>query len=232
MIAKKGKRTRENMKTLAGLLYKFGIPRNYVPENLNLATFLKVGGGETNAKSAFTEGEIAKIKNGIGKVPYADYVYCLIYLGFRPSEFLALDAKNYDRKEKAFIGGAKTEAGTNRVVTVSPKIQSIVDRLTKDKISGPVFCENGKKIPIKDFREYFYKVLEAVGIDNPTTEIAGNNVHRLTPHSCRHTFATLIKKITAPDKDKLELIGHSSEEMLRYYQDVSYSDLRKITDAI
>lgn len=41
-----------------------------------------------------------------------------------------------------------------------------------------------------------------------------------------------MKKIEAPEKDKLELIGHTSEEMLRYYQDVSYADLRKITDQL
>lgn len=55
---------------------------------------------------------------------------------------------------------------------------------------------------------------------------------RYTPHSCRHTFATLMKNVTASDKDKLALIGHTSTEMLRHYQDVNLEDLRKITDAI
>ena len=39
--------------------------------------------------------------------------------------------------------------------------------------------------------------------------------HRYTPHSCRHTFATLLKDVPAPDKDKLRLIGPTSAEMLR-----------------
>ena len=56
--------------------------------------------------------------------------------------------------------------------------------------------------------------------------------HKYTPHSCRHTFATLMKRVDGAEKDKLELIGHSSPEMLRYYQDVALDDLRKITDAI
>jgi hypothetical protein len=41
-----------------------------------------------------------------------------------------------------------------------------------------------------------------------------------------------MKRVDGSDKDKLELIGHSSAEMLRYYQDVNIDDLRKITDAI
>ena len=56
--------------------------------------------------------------------------------------------------------------------------------------------------------------------------------HLYTPHSCRHIFATLLKRIEAPSKDKQELIGHASEEMLKYYQDVDIQDLKRITDAI
>ena len=41
-----------------------------------------------------------------------------------------------------------------------------------------------------------------------------------------------MKRIDAPSKDKLELIGHTSEEMLRYYQDVKVDDLRRITDML
>ena len=52
------------------------------------------------------------------------------------------------------------------------------------------------------------------------------------PYQARHTFATLMKGVHAPDKDKLELIGHTSTEMLRHYQDVNIEDLRRITDAL
>lgn len=41
-----------------------------------------------------------------------------------------------------------------------------------------------------------------------------------------------MKRVEAPDKDKLELIGHTSTSQLRDYQDVSYEDLRRITDLI
>ena len=60
----------------------------------------------------------------------------------------------------------------------------------------------------------------------------GNKRHKYTPHSCRHTFATLMKRVPGASKDKQELIGHASEEMLRYYQDVGLEDLRAITDAL
>ncbi len=79
----------------------------------------------------------------------------------------------------------------------------------------------------------FYPVLETAGIDNPIVEITGGvKRHKYSPHSCRHTFTTLMKRVDAPSKDKLELVGHTSEEMLRYYQNVDIADLRKITNAL
>lgn len=227
----KGKRTRENMKALCGLIYKYAIPRNLV--NLNMGQYLIVGGGDHGEKDALPDEAVKLIESSVGKVPGADYVLCHCYLGFRPSEFLALDAINYNRKEKAFIGGAKTDAGKDRAVTISPKIQPIIDRLMQDKISGPVFCGNdGLKMDIKAYRALFYSVLEECGIENPVTETDGVKRRKYTPHSCRHTFATMMKRVPGADKDKLELIGHTSDEMLRHYQDVNYMDLRKITDAI
>lgn len=227
----KGKRTRENMKALAGLLYKYAIPRHMA--TLNLAQYLVVGGGDANAKTALPDYALEALRCAVGHVWGADYVISQCYLGFRPSELLALDTRDYDRRERAFTGGAKTDAGRNRVVTVSPKIQPIIDRLTKDKIAGPVFCgSDGKPMSIEQYRAMFYRVLDECGVDNPVEGPEGAKRHRYTPHSCRHTFATLMKRVPGADKDKLELIGHTSAEMLRHYQDIDFEDLRRVTNAI
>ena len=227
----KGKRTRENMKALCGLLYKYAIPRHQA--TLNLGQYLIVGSGEAREKAALPLAAVEQLRAGIGHIPYADYIVAQCYLGFRPGEFISLDAKDYDRQQRAFVGGAKTDAGRDRMVTVSPKIQPIIDRLMQNKISGPVFCgPDGQALSIKQYREAFYAALTAAGIENPITEKDGIKRRTYTPHSCRHTFATLMKNVSAPDKDKLRLIGHTSTEMLRHYQDVDIDSLRRITDAI
>ena len=227
----KGKRTQQNMKAVCGLIYKYGIPRQAIPDNLNLAQYLKVNGEDSTPRSSFTDDEILLIKKNIGKVDHADWIYCMIYLGFRPAEFLALDVKDYNKEEKAFVGGGKTEAGTNRTVTVSPKIITYIENIIGERKGGPLIkSPKGTNWDYSNFRQdVFYPVIEQCGIENP---ILDNGVHKYTPHSCRHTFATLMKRVAGADKDKLELIGHTSTEMLRYYQDVSFDDLRKITDNI
>ena len=226
-----GKRTLENMKAVCGLLYKYAIPRNLA--SLNMGQYLVVNGAAGIGKEGLPMDTLDTLVKNVDKVPYANYIVAECYLGFRPSELLELDVSNYDRVNKTLTGGAKTEAGKNRVVTISPKIQSIIDRLTENKIAGPIFCaENGSQMPIEEYRQKFYEALEACGIENPITEVNGVKRRKYTPHSCRHTFSTLMKNVQAPDKDKLALIGHTSTEMLRHYQDVDIDGLRRITDAI
>ena len=231
----KGKRTQENMKALCGLVYKYGIPRQTVPNNLNLAQYLIVGGDKGSHRESFDDIQIEKIRQQIGQQKYADYAYCLIYLGFRPSEFLSLDISSYNSDKHCFVGGAKTPAGINRVVTISPKIREYICAIIGDRTCGPVFCNDKNEAwALKDFTEKaFYPVLESAGIDNPMVQIGGGTMrHKYTPHTCRHTFATLLKNVQASDKDKLALIGHASDEQLRYYQDVNLADLEKITNII
>lgn len=223
-----GKRTRQNMKAMIGLVYKWAVPRHQAP--MNLAPYLVVNAEDTGSREGIPLADLEKIRALVGTVPYAEHIVCQCYMGFRPSELLALDVSNYNRKERAFVGGAKTEAGTNRTVTISPKIQPIINRRVSGKIAGQVFCKpDGSPLNLKTYRAEFYKVLEMAGIENPAGE---DKRRRYTPHSCRHTFATMMKGVTGADKDKLALIGHTSDTMLRHYQDVSYDDLRKITDVI
>ena len=230
-----GKRTRQNMKAVMGLIYKYGIPRHIVPDNLNLAQFLVVDGEAAAHRDAFTDIQIQQIKKACGIVPHAELIYMMIYLGFRPSEFLALKKADFHVMGDTLvaIGGAKTDAGKGRIVPVSEKIRPMVNLLLKQTDDYLVPCD-GHVDRLKYFTEsIFYPTLEDIGIDNPMVEIAGGKTrHKYTPHSCRHTFATLMKRVGGADKDKQELIGHSSSEMLRYYQDVEVEDLKKIIEAI
>lgn len=223
-----GKRTRQNMKALCGLMYKYAVPRGYA--ELNLAQYLIVGGEGGAERESFNAEQIEKLRIASGSVPYADYIYCMCYLGFRPSEFLALRVQDYDPVSQTLTGGAKTNAGKNRIVTISPKLRPIIDGIVSTRTSGALFCdENGKEFNYDRFRDSaFYNALELSGIENPVEK----GRHKYSPHTCRHTFATLMKNVPGAEKDKMRLIGHASSEMLRYYQKVEIDDLRKITDSL
>lgn len=232
-VCQRGRQTKDNMKTVLNQMYCYGIPRHLVPENLNLAQFLRPSGAKTEWKEGVPLEYLDKMWDFVGTVPFIEYVICQCYLGFRPGELLALDALNYNRKERALTGGFKTEAGRNRTVTISPKIQPFIDQLTLGKLAGPIFCDkSGKPLSVTRYTAIFEESIAAVGLDNPELEQNGKKYKKYTPHSCRHTFATLMKRVDAAKGNKLALIGHTTEQMLRHYEDVHFSDLREITDAI
>ena len=226
-----GKRTRQNAKAALGLVYKYGIPRDAVPKDRNLAQFLRITDpGESSKKPglSLTELDLVRAAADAGD-PVARIVLCHCYLGFRPSALLQLTAADYDPERRCFVGGIKTEAGKGRTVTVSPKIQAHVDVLRDLSAGGYIFGRSGAALSLSDYRALFYELLDRLGIQNPVDE---QGRHRLTPHACRHTFATLLKRTRGADTDKLALIGHTSTEQLREYQDVPVEDLRAITDQL
>lgn len=216
-----GKRTKENMKSLAMALYKYA-GANKIAEH-NYAQYIYCGNDTKTTRPPFTTEEVEKIRQAIGKLPYADYVYCMIYTGFRPNEMLSLTVDAYDAAHKTLTGGFKTEAGRNRIVTLSPKIEPIVARLARDKLpSAYIFLrDDGKCMNDKYFRDkVFYPLMAALKIEDRV------------PYSCRHTFANLMKNVHGSDTDKAALIGHADASMTKYYQSPDYDSLRAITDKI
>lgn len=225
-----GRRTQENARAALGLVYKYGIPRDAVPKDRNLAQFLRITEPGGTKKPGLSLAELNLVRKAAADGdPFGAIVLCHCYLGFRPTALLQLTVADYSPPRRCFVGGIKTEAGKGRTVTVSPKIQPYVDDLVAAAGGGYVFGRLGEQLSLAEYREEFYALLDRCGIKNP---IDDSGRHRLTPHSCRHTFATLMKNARGSDTDKLALIGHTSSEQLREYQDVPLEDLRAITDQL
>lgn len=222
----RGRRTKEVMKSLVSLLYKYAIPRYGTVNNINFGEYLFVT-GEKGRRHPFNEDELEKIEKSVGKVEYADYIYCNCYLGYRPTEFITRTIhEHYNSTEQCIYGGIKTKAGQERVVTISPKIQPIIKQIIGDRTEGDIFCRHdGQPFTAEKYREVFAEALEKMGIES-------TDERKLTPYSCRHTFASLTDKITGNDNAKLELMGHTEVDMLRHYQHADLAALRSITDVI
>jgi integrase len=223
----RGKSTRENMKYLATQMYKYAEARLMVSKNI--AAFLYCDGEEAT-RPAFTPAEIAKIKNAVGTEYGADYVYCLIYTGFRPNEMLNLTRFNYDPEARILTGGFKTEAGTNRPVPVSPKILPIIEHLYAKADPWLFTDQQGQKLNDATFRlNIFYPLLSKLGIQPIPDQ---DHPARLVPYSCRHTFANFLKTATGPDKDKAALMGHTDIGMTKKYQSADLDTPRSIIQSI
>lgn len=226
----RGKKTKHNMHQLAKRMYEYAIGRKIVPANY--AEYIYINDDGTARRAALKPEHVEMIRQQIGKYKYAEYIYCLSYLGFRPNEMLQLTKDAYHNKDgvEYLVGGFKTAAGTDRAVTIAPQISSII----KDLIAAPglyIFPgPDGEMIDDEYLREkIFYPLLNYLNIQ-PIPDKEHPSVY--TPYSCRHYFSNLLKDAKGADKDKAALIGHSDyNTTVRVYQSEDLKAMQAITNS-
>ena len=242
-----GKRTHQNMRTIAGLLWHYAMDKGIVDRDVtrNLYT----GKGRSVQREPLTPEEEQAVFRAIGTERYAEYVYCLCWLGFRPGELLQLRkdqlfCANLAEKPEDdpipvwyFVNGKKTDAGRDRIVVIHDKILPFI--LERVYIPGTdllfpryVFTRPGKNPPaflrfqeMSDafFRESVFKpMMKRLGI-----------AEGKVPYGARHTFANKLKKASGDEKDKASLFGHSSYDFTRTaYQTSDLADLKEVIDSM
>ena len=219
----KGKRTQQNMKALGTLLYRYASKNDIVEKDY--AKLLDVGGATQGPREPFTDDELQTMWKKHSKVPGLDLVLILCYTGFRLEEFLQLKGADLHKETTDgetwwyFVGGEKTEAGRNRLVAISPKILPLILPYRKP---GYLFSSDGKRVSAAKFRaETYYPALEAAGLP------------RRVPHCCRHTYATLMKKVDGVSAaDKMQSIGHASMTMTNHYTHADKKSQKRLAEGL
>jgi len=246
---KAGKRTHQNMRTTAGLLWKYAVDLNAVEKDITRNLF--TGKGKSVQREPLTLAEENTVFNAIGTERYAEYVYCLCYLGFRPGEFLELKKSQLfcaNLAEKPdddpvpvwyFRNGKKTDAGRDRLVVIHDNILPYI--LERAYIPGTnllfpqyTFSKPSRERPVPVFtgfkpmsHEYFNKHVFKPMMSR--LNIAAGKV----PYGTRHSFANKLKKAEGLDKDKASLIGHSNYLFTQSaYQTSDLADLKKVIESI
>lgn len=193
------------VKCLLTTLYTFAMKEDIV--NKDYATFIELPEQEETTATRFTEVQLERIKQNVGKVPYMDYIYIMCYVNFRVSEFLELTPDRYKVTDSGihyFVGGKKTDAGKDRIVPVHPKIQQLVQKCIENE-GETIFCrihggsEFGKAMNKDYFLKYCFRpAMQAIGLSD-----------EYTPHSCRRTFSTRMSAAGAREEDIIALMGHT-----------------------
>jgi integrase len=185
----------------------------------------------------FSDTDIQKLFDN-DKVPLVDTVLILIYTGMRIRELLRLTKFNVDLDNMLITGGSKTEAGTDRIIPIHPKIQKYVRAryassqnylLEWDKTTGSKEREDKHIIRAPYLHEFyctqFYDLMEKLKLNPP-------GVHHLTPHKARHTFVTKLSGC-GDRKGKAIVTGHTNPNFSeRRYDQPDIDRLRKVIESI
>ena len=233
----KGKRTHQMMKVVAGLIWGYALDLNKVKKNITANLY--IGKHETKPREPLTPDDIKKIKESISKIRYADYIYCLCYLGFRPGEFLEIKKSQVvkeiidDEEVYYIVEGKKTQAGINRKVVVPRQVLPIIQERLNVEGTDYLF-------PFYYYRRHSQELIELRKMtvsyfDEKVfkTIAAALHIEGKVPYSARHSYADKLKHAQGDDRDKAALIGHSDYNFTRrQYQSSPLEDLKVVTDSI
>ena len=186
----------EVIKALAVMLSRYAMENDLITKNY--AEFIKIPKFEKSEKRIFTQEEISTLwKHSADKRVQA--ILLMIYTGFRIGEMCKLAVSDIDLEKGIITGGEKTAAGINRLVPIPPNIPELKEFVrcwTNDSPDGKLF-----PMSVTKFREeIFYRGIAACGID----------AEGLTPHSTRHTFASLSSAAGLRAENLQKIIGHAN----------------------
>lgn len=180
-----------NMKIVLNQIFKYALKYDYIEKNYaNFIQFRETLEEEDKKKKIpFTIEQIKTlIKNDDDLIVQS--ILIMIFTGMRPSELLKLKKENIHLKERYMIGGIKTKSGIDRVIPIHEMIVKYIDNLSKHDL--PSY-----------YQSYLLKF----------NEVKEKYNFKCTPHSGRHTFATLAKLCNMNEFARKKIMGHASNDL-------------------
>lgn len=200
------------IKSLAVMLCRYAVENDIV--NKNYAEFIKMPKFEKSEKIIFMPDQIDILWQHSDD-QRIQVILSMIYMGFRLGEMTILCPENIHIDDGYVIGGIKTDAGRDRIIPFPPNIPEIAGFFRR-WIVGKQPQERLFPITNKQFRHvYFYQPLSELGIIDGSLRLGGGNTwvfsdpHHLTPHSTRHTFASLSASAGMRPENLQKIIGHA-----------------------
>lgn len=174
----------------------------------------------------FSADEISTIMTAAETIPFGAAVACLLYTGMRIGEINGLMWQDIDgdllhiRRTIALIDqntwGVKDcpKSGKERTIAISPRLAEMLQKLPHTSLF--VFPMNdGSYMNDNNFTWRYKQFLKAAGIPY------------LSPHKCRHTYATYLLRGGADLRTVQAALGHYDPSVTQIYTHVDSSDQRR-----
>lgn len=199
--AKVGDSTKQRMKSMYNLMYKYCLKYDIVEKDYAALCESVKRGKPKIVRVPFSHEEIQTLWENVS-FPFVDMVLIGIYSGWRPQELAILKIADIDLEARTMFGGLKTDAGRNRVVPIHSAIyELVVANYNKAVAMGSDYLfndENGQQgthLTYDKYRGRFKKINKRF-----------NMSHK--PHDTRHTFISAAKSANMNEYILKLIVGH------------------------
>lgn len=193
--------TIKKIQSLSSMMCQIAMANDLIDKNYAALVNIPLSAPKSD-KPSFTQDQLNMLWQLSETDDTAAIILALCYNGFRINEFLDIKKEHVDLdKRLIYAPGSKTEAGKDRVVVIPRDLVPIYKRMMSSP--GEYLCSSpqGKRHDAKNFRNReFYPFLDKYEM-NPDG--------KLSPHSCRHTYALLCVKYGLNQKATMDLLGHT-----------------------
>lgn len=210
--AGKSKSMCEKMRQLFSQLSKWALAEEIIQVNhsQNLETVAK----QLTTKEVLLDADIKAIKQSTNRG--APIALILLACGCRPNELF--NALLINCHEDYFIGGSKTEAGTDRPIVISPEglaaYQDLRQKAIANKGQKLIDGFDGNRDQRNFAKREFKSLMEEIGRPG------------LTMYSCRHTYITNAARNGVDQRALQQMVGHVDKETTKLYTHLNIDDLR------
>lgn len=213
-----GHASKQNMRLLFGLLFKFAMQNDIVEKNY--AKFLELeteDDGENEQKhKPFTEEEINILwENSADRAAQIALIYC--YSGMRPSELIKIKTANVFLSERYMIGGIKTRASKNREIPIAEKIHKFIEFMYNPDNEYLCTDFDGPLTYQRLTYRHWNPLMQKLGMEH-------------LPHDGRHTCATLLDNAGVNKTIIKKILGHVGKDVTEKVY--THKALKQLIDAI
>lgn len=189
-----GKGKMNNMKIVLNAIFKYAMKYDWIEKNY--AEFIEfketINENDKRTKVPYSKDQIKNLFKHDNDI-IVQSILVMIYTGMRPSELLQLKKENVFLNERYMIGGIKTKNGINRIIPIHESIIQYVKNILDSKLLGMSYYT---------YINYFNVVKKKMNF-------------KCTPHSGRHTFASLANEYNLNEFLLKKIMGHSAKDLTK-----------------
>ena len=228
------KSAQQHIKIALGAIFDTAIDNGFCLSNPCRKITVKKDKDQT--PKVFPKDDIAALLEIAPSVEYGYVLELLLYTGMRIGEAAGLQWRDIDRKEGIITvrhsvarkeGGGyylkTTKSGKERYIGINSKLAALLDRIP---VSG-LYVLARSEFEFWDTFQVDKQYQSAFRAINTELKRLGRcPVAYLSPHKCRHTYATYLLKGGANLREVQQLLGHSSVGVTEIYTHVDTEDIK------